>query len=257
MDIDKLLNNELARVPFTREDLIADLCSITVAIPASIPDPFPVLCSLEFGTLKETLMGKTYEVGIIGATLRLQPIGYNINKAGKFGSIKVLEQVAISYAEAKESQNLSGTKLAIKSCLNSEFGINDQQSETYTSNYSYSYNHHYVKATSNNCWSIRRADIKDKFLEGDYLGGSIICYLSPVGSANLKSLNASLEVTPSQIAIVSESDSKKFGIKLKHSKLVQALVAKRVRNTIKLSKKIEKNTSIINMSIVEIADDIS
>ena len=257
MDIDALLNNDAPKSPSSKEDLIADLCSIEVAIPASYPDPIPVLCCLEFGTMTETLIGTTFTVGVTGAKLRLDPIGYNINKSNKFGSIKILEAVKINYGNNSTRENRSESKVGLKTSLVGELGISEHQVDTYANNYSISYDHHYVKASSNNCWSIQSLPKEGEYLNGDYLGGGVICYLTPVGTANMKSLNASLEVTPAQIEFHPVAGSNtRYGLILKHPKLIQALVAKRVRGAVKLSRVIEKHASVITMSLVEISDDL-
>ena len=248
INIDELLNSPLKRVPSAKEDLISDLCSVTLAVPASFPEPVPVLCSLDFGTLTESLLGKTLEVGVTGARLRLEPQGYNINKTGKFGSIEIREAVSISVSNEKNTQSQRSSETSLNSALLAKHSMSAQEANSHKQNYSLSYDHYYVKAASNNCWNIKSIEEKKEFLLGDYVRGSVLCTITPVGEINLKSLSASLEVTPSQISF-------KGGKDWKHHRLITALFVKRVREKSNLTKPISKRTTIIKMSVVEVADD--
>lgn len=259
MVIDDLLNNKSPQVPSKTQDLIADLCNLKVAIPSSFPqNAIPVFCSVEFGTIIESLNNKTFEVGISSATIRFQPIGYNINVANRFGSIKILEAVKVSVTKENKKGQETGAKIGLLNSLKSEFSINHQTAESYVNNYSVSYDHHFVKATSNSRWEVRSVNEEQDLLRGDYLGGSAICYITPVGAINLKSLNATLEISPSQIKFLPVGIKKaKSRSSLKHHKLIQALVAKRVREKTRLQKIIGLHDPTITMSLVEIADDAS
>jgi|GEM_PF-4444707 len=238
-NIDDYLNDRAGRVSSEKIEILPELCTLELVIPSLQIEPIPLICELSFGIIEEALLGETWQIGITAARLKIRPTGYNVNKEGRFGSSENLNKVSVEKnLSVSESDGKKGTVSASPGS-GLTVAVSADTAKSLGSTYSVSQDHHYVAAQASDSWYICGPDGFDQPLSGRLIPGIELCYLTPVGQTNRKSLQGVLEIAPSSVKFVKLGNSKK---KLKQHALIQTLVSKRLRETGRKYIIFDKNT---------------
>jgi hypothetical protein len=251
-NIDDYLNNRARCVSSTKVEVLPSICTLDLVIPSPQVEPIPLFCDLQFGTVDEALMGETYQVGVDRVRLTILPYGYNVNKDGRFGSAENRNKISVQKSLSHSTTNNKGGSINASPGSGFNVTVSEETAKSLGSTYSASQDHHYVTALANNCWEICGPDGFDKSLRGRLIPGVALCYLTPVGQTNMKSLQGLLEIAPGSVKFLKSGNSKK---KLKQHALVQALVSKRLKETGRKYLIIDKNTANFSVCEIKIEDD--
>jgi len=250
-EIDLFRTGRKPHKPTVKEAILNDICNFDIFISTEYADPVPVYCNLEFGQIRETLNGQTFEIGISFAILRMAASGYIIHSDNKYGQISENNTVRLDVANSTSSEKTNEISSSLKSNLIGNFAKKKGTKSSENSNISASFNHQYVTAIANNCWTIRSPDRVNKILGGSIILSKILCSMSPAGTSNQKMVGGRIEVPPGTL-IMKPVDGQKS--KLKHHKLVQTLIYKKMRESGSGYPVIDEYTPEIVISTVTIED---
>lgn len=250
-EIDQFRTGRKKHKPTVKKAILEDICSFDIFVSTEYADPTPVYCNLEFGQIIESINGQSFEIGISFAILRIATSGYLVHSDGKFGQIGENNTVRLDVDAGASAEMTNGKSTSLHTNLTGGFNRSKESKSGKTSNISASFDHQFVTAIANNCWTVRSPDRINTFLTGALISSKVLCSVSPTGTSNEKILGGRIEVPPGQLKMKSVDGQRS---KLKHHELVQTLIYKRMREATTEHIQVDEDTATIPISTVAIED---
>lgn len=250
-EIDQFRTGRKEHKPTIKNAILEDICSFDIFVSTEYSEPTPVYCNLEFGQVIENLNGQTFEIGISFAILRVVTSGYVVHSDGKFGEVGINNNVRLDVDTGASKEKTDAKSSSLTANLTGGFNQSKESKSGQTSNISASFNHQFVTAIANDCWTIRSPDKLNLFLAGALISSKVLCSISPTGVVNQKKLGGRIEVPPGQLKMKPIGQQRS---KLKHHQLIQTLIYKRMKESTAQYIQIDEDTTAIPISTVEIED---